>query len=283
MRAKTSFFLWAVATGSWIYAAGASEQTGTATVYAVNGSAQYSSGGSDLKPLKPGQVLPPGTTVKTGADSSVDLVLQSSGSAVHLNPGSELGISKLSSTPCGEQTVTDTGLDLKSGSLVGCTGKLPALSKFDVNTCKGPAHCNGTQYEVSASGDVTVISGEISLDFDPKGKKGGDENAMVSAGETFDPATGKVVPTSPKFLKDIIADVKTMQDIEKTFKVADGTIEVFTEECASPIHGHHGHDHDHDHDHGKDGHDHDHDDHGYGDGHGGFGNGYAGGDSGYGK
>jgi ABC-type Zn2+ transport system substrate-binding protein/surface adhesin len=112
----------------------------------------------------------------------------------------------------------------------------------------------------------------------------------VSAGQSFDPKTGKVVPTTPAFEKNIIADIKTVKDISDTFKTGGATIVVDSEnnEC-SPIHGGGGdHDHDHDHNHDHD-HDHDHDDGHHHDGddhhddHGGSGDGYAGGDSGHGK
>ncbi len=292
MNTKALIFVCAIVAGSRICVAGNSEQTGKVTVYAIKGSAEYSSGGSDSKPLKPGQELPPGTTVKTGPGSSVDLVLPSSGSAVHLNPGSELDVNKLTSAPAGDQVVSETALSLKSGSMVGNTAKMPALSQFNVNTCDGGTlHFNGTQYLVSANGAVTVLSGTVTVDFDLKGKKnddkhGVDDKVTVSAGQSFDPKTGKVVPTSPDFLKNIIADVKTVKDISETFKTGGAVIVVDVEDEASPIHGHHhdhDHDGDHDHDHDKDDHGHDHDGHDHHDDHGGSDNHYAGGDSGHGK
>jgi len=224
MKNRALIFLCVVTATARIHAAGNSEQTGKVTVYAVKGSAEYSSGGSDSKPLKQGQELPPGTTVKTGAGSSVDLALQSSGSAVHLNPGSELDVNKLNSTPAGEQVVTETGLNLKSGSMVGSTGKMAALSQFDVKTSDGcTCHLNATQYLVSASGAVSVVSGQVTVDYDLKGKnnddKHGNEDVVtVLAGQSFDPKTDTVVPTTPYLLKNIIANVKTVDDISKKLK-----------------------------------------------------------------
>lgn len=118
------------------------------TVYSVNGSANVSSDKSGSKPLAPGQQVPAGSTITTGPNSTVDLVLPSSGSAVRVNPGSALDVNKASSTLCGDQFVTDCDLNLKSGSVTGCTGKLPTSSKFCIDNDHGHnhCHCNSTQY-----------------------------------------------------------------------------------------------------------------------------------------
>jgi hypothetical protein len=253
------------------------DQGGSVTVYAVNGSAKCSTGDSDSKPLKPGDQVPAGCTITTDDKSTVDLV-PCGGSAFRVNPGSELDVKKCDSTLCGDQYVNDCDFNLKSGSLTGCTGKQPKSSKFCIDNNNGHNHCNcnDTQYLVLANGDVTVLSGKISVDYDPTGKKKSDQNnVMVSAGETFDPKTGEVVPTTAKELKKdlkkAIADITTMQDIADSFKVKGATITVFSEQECSPVkppcdNDHdHDHNHDHDHDHDKDGQDHG--DQGHGKGH----------------
>ncbi len=268
MKTVVLTVFWAAAASLVISKVGAADNNkgGAVTVYAINGSARVSSGNSDSKPLKPGQQVSAGSTITTGQNSSVDLVMPSSGSAVRVNPGSTLDVNKASSTLCGDQFVTDCDFNLKSGSVTGCTGKLPTSSKFCFDNDHGHNHCqcSSTQYEINANGDVTVLSGKISLDYDSgkKNDKGDEDNVMVSAGQTFDPKTGKVVTTTSQDLKNIIDVVKTMKDITDSFKVDGATITVFTEGECSPVKPPHDHDHDHDHNHDHD-HDHDHDNNGH--------------------
>ena len=72
-------------------------QGGAVTVYDVKGSASVSSDNSGSKPLKPGQSVPAGSTITTGPNSTVDLVVPSSDSAVRINPGSQIDVKKASS------------------------------------------------------------------------------------------------------------------------------------------------------------------------------------------
>ena len=57
---------------------------GKAEVRAIKGSAMYSTPGSPMMPLKVGTVLGTGATVKTAADSLVDLFLGNSAGVVRV-------------------------------------------------------------------------------------------------------------------------------------------------------------------------------------------------------
>ena len=86
------------------------------------------------------------------------------------------------------------------------------------------ANIVGTEYLVRADGAVTCVSGEVSVTY--SSGKGGSVSVEVAAGYSFNPATGKVVKTTPAYLRDIIADVKACRDCARTFKIGRATLVV---------------------------------------------------------
>src|SRR5579862_2136944 len=69
--------------------------SGRAVARTVKGTASYAEQGGTWMPLKTGQALAPGTTVKTGVDGSVDLFLGDNGPDVHLFDSTTLGLDRL--------------------------------------------------------------------------------------------------------------------------------------------------------------------------------------------
>src|SRR5262249_20537747 len=61
-----------VALAALLAVSSAQAATGRAVVRGVTGTASYSEQGGEWKPLKSGQSLSPGATVRTGVDGSVD-------------------------------------------------------------------------------------------------------------------------------------------------------------------------------------------------------------------
>jgi hypothetical protein len=258
--------------------ASAEIQSGEVLVKAVHGVATYSTDHVTWRPLQPDLILKRGAVLKTGADATADLVMEDSGTALRMTPDTELEVARLNTELAGEQLVTETTLNLKSGAIIGSQRKLSKPSRFDINIPGGVATIRGTEYLVRADGAVTCVSGEVEVKYTAPGKHNQTtfESAKVPAGYSFNPATGRVVPTTSAYLKNIIADVNAVRDFARVFKVGRGTfVIVKPEPKLSPICGHgHGHgDDDNDRDHGRDGHDgHDgHDQAGNGPGYGDFG------------
>ena len=82
---------------------------------------------------------------------------------------------------------------LPSGTVVGgytIVKKLAATSKYEVKTPNGVAGIRGTEYSISASGDVQVVSGSIVVVYVKS--DGAVVTQVVGEGEMFDAATGKV-------------------------------------------------------------------------------------------
>ena len=118
-------------------AAHAQTQQGRAQVRAVIGSATYSSAGQSPAALKVGTVLYSGSTVKTAAESSVDLFLGKAAGVVRVTENTTLGIDKLTITDTGADSVIDTQLDLTEGTIRGNVNKLSAASKYEIKLPNG--------------------------------------------------------------------------------------------------------------------------------------------------
>src|SRR5258708_7837984 len=69
---------------------------GKATVRAIGGSAQYSTGGNVWVLLKVGTIPRSGSTEKTASESSVDCFLGDNGPVVRVTPDTQMGFDKLS-------------------------------------------------------------------------------------------------------------------------------------------------------------------------------------------
>lgn len=183
-------------------------EVGKAVVRAVKGSAQYSEGGTWLA-LSTGQVLRPGAIVRTANESNVDLYMGDNGPIVRLMENTTLGIDKLNYEATGVDTVIETQLDLKSGRLVGIVRKLSATSKYEVKTPNGVAGIRGTEYVISATNEVYVMSGSVVV-VHVKGD-GSVVTQVVNAGEMFDPATGSVKGIPQDQLASMLGQVNDLR------------------------------------------------------------------------
>lgn len=194
-------------------------------IKAVTGSATYSADGVTWHELKTDAALDHESTIKTGAGSNVDFILQYSSTVLRLTPDSEVQLTRLDRLPAGEVVVTDTTLRLASGSILGSQRKLANPSRFKIVTADGVARIIGTEYVVRADGAVTVLSGEVKLDYNLR-KNGGSVKATVEAGQSFEPSTGKVISTTPEYLENITADVDTIRNNAEVYKIGKATLVV---------------------------------------------------------
>jgi hypothetical protein len=220
--------------------ANAEIQSGQVLVQAVHGSATYSEvSNGQIRPVKENLVLTRGTTLKTAADATVDLILQYNGTVLRLLPGSTLKFDKLNRESGSEGTITETSLNLVSGSILGSQRKLATPSTFQVNIPGGVATIKGTEYVVRADGAVSVISGSVQVIYNLP-KNGGSVKVTIPAGSSFNPATGRVVQTSPEFLDNLIADINTVRQNAKVFKAGGATVVVKPRDVLSPTKGNNG-------------------------------------------
>jgi len=198
-------------------------QDGIAKVVKIKGSARYmNNAGGSWQPLRSGSILKPGAIVQTASGSYVDVVLNNASAswtplpmasaagapppaagtsyqpkseqdAVRIFENTVLSIDKLSVDQTGVDTITDTELDLKAGSIMGTVKKLSAASKYEVKVPNGVAGIRGTIFWLSAAGQLSVVQGSVSYAYVKA--DGSVATVTVSAGQYFDPSTG--LPPQP--------------------------------------------------------------------------------------
>jgi hypothetical protein len=212
-------------------------QSGQVMIKAVQGNVTYSTG-SSWQTLKPNTLVTRGATIKTGADATVDLVLQYNGSVLRLIPNSTLNIEKLGKETAGEEVITETSLNLLAGSMIGSQRKLAPPSILTVKIPGGSVMIKGTEYVVRSDGAVSCLSGSVTVIYNLP-NNGGSVQVIVPAGMSFDPSTGQVVTTTAAFLQNIIADIDTVRLNAQVFKAGGATVVVKPEAAMSPA-KHHG-------------------------------------------
>lgn len=199
-------------------------QSGKAVVRSVSGEAQYSDGGSWM-PLSTGMELMPGASVRTANDSTVVLFLDQNGPLVKLTENTTLGIDKLTFEPTGVDTIIETQLDLKSGRIVGIARKLSATSKFEIKTPSGVAGIRGTEYSISATGEVYVVSGSVVVvSVRPDGSV---VTQVVGTGEMFSPASGQVQPIPQATMDELLTELKGITQGTAPLITVDGEPTIF--------------------------------------------------------
>ena len=201
-------------------AEGGKQRTGK--VVRIKGDARYDTGNKVWKPLKVGTIIRSGNVVQTAPSSFVDIVINeeetaaevsvkavsitsappSSGSGgggagaaapdqdvIRILDDSYLVFDSLTATTTGADTVTETLLDLKKGSIFGSVKKQTAASRFEVKIPNGVAGIRGTIFLIKSAGLVACIQGSVVAAYTTPS---GDVNTQpVGAGQEFDCATGK--------------------------------------------------------------------------------------------
>jgi hypothetical protein len=204
----------------------------------ISGSAEFSTQPGQWQPLQLDSKVGSGAIIRTHEGSAVDFYLKESKTTLRLTPNSKLAIKTLESWDTGEQAVTDTELKLLEGGIVGVQNKLVKPSHFQITLPNGVATIVGTEYLVRADGAVTVLSGSVLVNYSLPGNKGS-VRVDVPAGYSFDPDTGNVVPTTPAYLKSIIADVNTVKNNAEVYKAGGATV-VIQNNFISPTKGNNG-------------------------------------------
>ena len=249
-------------------------ESGYATVVRVEGLASYSLGDDRWIPLVAGKILPQGAVIRTGFNGVVDVVLgkdihlpnnvqqiyslpmnpapapdwpvrgmaaftpAAEQNVVRLTPDTTLGISKLTVTDTGADTVSDTELDLKKGKIFASVKKLTGDSLYTIKLPNGIAGVRGTQFSIDVDGKVSVYhstNGGVVLSLISAG--GAPQTTVVGSGFSYNPATGQlvVIPGDDlTFLERLFAALQTIYSPVQ-FVTADST-------CiyVSPTHGGHG-------------------------------------------
>lgn len=226
-------------------------QSGEFQIESVQGRVMYSTDHSSWTEARPGMTLGEGVELKTGPASTTDLGFNYSGTALRLRPNSLLQVARLNEMVIEENTIVDTRLNLKAGSLVGSQRKLAKPSTFTITTPEGSVAIKGTEYLVASDGAVACFRGEVNVNSSHQGNL---ISAQVPAGFSFNPVNFQVAPTSPAKLSSFSPDLQAVRkDANKLTPIWHSPNEQPYCEV-SPVKGHHGHGHGHGHGHNKDHH-----------------------------
>src|ERR1039457_3896536 len=225
---------------------------GYATVVRVKGFAQYSlDAGLHKYPLVPGKFLEPGATIYTGTNGIVDVVLAKAvdlpqakwvperislavdspvrgmitytpsreQNIVRLMEETTLVIDKLTTTSSYADTVSDTELDLKKGSIYASVKKLSAAAQYLVKTPTGIAGVRGTQFSLSFNEEGTIKRVVVYKTGNDDGlvlaitpASGPPLTFLITAGEIWEPGDANPVPITPglrKILPEIFSALRT--------------------------------------------------------------------------
>ncbi len=137
-------------------------ETVKALVESVKGTVEFAPpGSSSFAPLKKGQELAVGSTIRTGSDGSAD-IMTTPGSAIQLGSDSNLRLNALAFARSGS-TVTqrEAHIQLTSGVVSALIDpSTPKITDFQVQTPEGSAAARGTFYAVMISHGKTYVSVE---------------------------------------------------------------------------------------------------------------------------
>jgi hypothetical protein len=122
------------------------------------GTAKTSLDGKTWQPVKEGSVVPEGATIQTG-DSELDLYLGANGPLLQVSRNSEVVFSALNRAKGDSETIANTEVRVKKGSVLGLTTKVNAASKYQVKAGRTTASVHGAKFLVSEDGRVAVKEG----------------------------------------------------------------------------------------------------------------------------
>jgi hypothetical protein len=185
-----------VATSAW-----AQTKTREATVLALAGTARYSSGGGSFSPVAIGTVLHEGDIVQTTAGSHADIDMSDNVGLLQVAPNSMVTLRTMKTTRTPADTVTETDLDLKKGTLYFQVNKLSKASRYEITTPKGIAGIRGTAGSVTADGQLTITEGLGGMAYP---NNGGVDTFLVHDGETVGPNDRPPHPAPGEVLRDIV-------------------------------------------------------------------------------
>lgn len=198
--------LLAVAVGVLAFASASYAQTyvGKVEVRGVGGNAFASTGpGAPMMPLKSGDVLGPGATIKTSKASHVDLFLGKSAGTLRLAEDTTMSLDKFTITDTGADTVVDVQWNLPEGTALGQVNKLAGASKYEIKLPNGVAGVRGTTFRISSSAYIVVTEGTVIFVYVPPGGQPTPYTLVGPPAVYFSPIEG-VKPAPEDLVREVL-------------------------------------------------------------------------------
>jgi CheY-like chemotaxis protein len=197
----------------------------TAMTLSVRGACEYSDDGVTFTKLERTHVLDEGAIVRTGKNASADLFFRRTGTAVRLQPGSEIKLEKMTITIKDGLPVVQTLLDLRKGRIFAVVRSAVARSTLEIRNAAGRSVVEGSgigRYIITADGSQVSPEGSLI----PARAVGGNGITIVAAGEQFERKDGKMLPASPSsWVKELIEldDLEASTEKLASEKTSPGT------------------------------------------------------------
>src|SRR5262245_55918102 len=207
---RFSMLAWVVAVvGAGVVCSMQAAEAGKAVVRSIKGQAQYQESGGQWLPLKVGQTLKAGSAVRTANDSHADLFMDQNGPMIRLVENTTLGLDKLNYTVTGVDTIIETQLDLKSGRIIGVVRKMADQSKYEIKTPNGVAGIRGTEFDLTATSVLRVVSGSMAMVYVKS--DGTVITQVVNSNEMFVPSDGTVKLIPAEQLSQLVPEIRDME------------------------------------------------------------------------
>jgi len=177
------------------------QEQGHGVVRKITGTASFQVGGGVWTPLKVGDNLPPGSTIKGDKESLVYIYLgAANGPSLQVKDDTTVSIDTLNYTGSGPDAVSETKLNLQDGEILGSVRKLGADSKYEIKTPTGVAGIRGTDYDITtrknnAGKYETVYICVTGTIVGADNGNGPMTSFVANSGQTFQ--AGGVQPTPP--------------------------------------------------------------------------------------
>jgi hypothetical protein len=148
-------------------------ETVQAKVDSITGTVEFAPPGSaSFAPLKKGQVLAVGSTIRTGGDGTA-VITTTPGSAIQLGNNSNLRLNALAFAKSGDQvTQREAHIQLNNGVVSALIDpSTPKITDFQVQTPEGAAAARGTFYAVVVHNGKTYVSvdqGKVGTKAEPR-------------------------------------------------------------------------------------------------------------------
>src|SRR5207245_8621858 len=142
-------------------------------------------------------------------DSHADLITEPSGPVVRLAETTTLRLDKLNFTVTGVDTISETQLDLKSGRIIGIVRKMADQSKYEIRTPNGVAGIRGTEYDITATSVLRVVSGSMVMVYVKT--DGTVVTQVVNTNEMFVPSDGTVKLIPADQLSQLVPEFREME------------------------------------------------------------------------
>lgn len=193
---------------------------GRAEVRSVIGTATVSTNGSPERPLKVGQLLPPGSTIKTEVGSSVDLFLGTTAGRLRVGEKSILKIEELSFTETGADTAAQIEVNLPDGEMYFDVNKMSKGSRYQIKMPTGVAGIRGTKgvFSFRPGGGlkppVVLLTGSVIFTHTPPGAPSGTYFMTAPPAVYFSPTEG-VKPLPQAAATEVTGVLQEMEKVPR--------------------------------------------------------------------